>query len=220
RHTSFSGDWSSDVCSSDLYLEAITDGVGVEPAHAGQQTQPWLYGASYPGHGDPGNEFTRRLKIKAGYLRKGYTDAQIATIYRYLSTQDYVPALIVVGYGGQVNTVAPDATAVAQRDSVLKAVYLSVWGSEAEDDAQIGRLRDFYRDVYADTGGVPVPGEVSDGSYINYPDADLADPEWNTSGVPWHTLYYKDNYPRLRRVKGRYDPLGIFRHALSVEPPA
>lgn len=202
------------------YLEAITDGVGVEPAHAGQQTQPWLYGASYPGHGDPGNEFTRRLKIKAGYLRKGYTDAQIATIYRYLSTQDYVPALIVVGYGGQVNTVAPDATAVAQRDSVLKAVYLSVWGSEAEDDAQIGRLRDFYRDVYADTGGVPVPGEVSDGSYINYPDADLADPEWNTSGVPWHTLYYKDNYPRLRRVKGRYDPLGIFRHALSVEPPA
>lgn len=201
------------------YLDTIAEGVEVAPAHRGQQTQPWLYGASYPGHGDPGNEFTRRLKIKAGYLRKGYTDQQIATIYSYLSTQDYVPALIVIGYGGQVNTVAPHATAVAQRDSVLKAVYLSVWGGEDEDETRIARLRAFYRDVYAETGGVPVPGEVSDGSYINYPDADLADPAWNTSGVPWHTLYYKDNYPRLRQVKGRYDPRGVFRHALSVEPP-
>ncbi|WP_256863049.1 FAD-dependent oxidoreductase [Microbispora sp. GKU 823] len=200
------------------YLDAIAEGVGLEPAHRGQQVQPWLYSASYPGHGDPGNEHTRRLKIKAGYLRKGYTDRQISVIYRYLSTQDYVPAVIVVGYGGQVNTVAPHETAVAQRDSILKAVYLSVWGNEAEDEAQIARLREFYREVYADTGGVPVPGEVSDGSYINYPDADLADPEWNTSGVPWHTLYYKDNYPRLQAVKKRYDPLNVFRHALSVRP--
>jgi aclacinomycin oxidase len=74
--------------------------------------------------------------------------------------------------------------------------------------------------VYADTGGVPVPGEVNDGSYINYPDADLVDPAWNTSGVPGRTLYYKDNYPRLQQVKARWDPRGVFQHALSVEPPA
>ena len=65
---------------------------------------------------------------------------------------------------------------------------------------------------------MPVPGEVCDGAMINHPDVDLADPEWNTSGVPWHTLYYKDNYPRLQRVKARWDPRNVFHHALSIRP--
>jgi aclacinomycin oxidase len=81
-------------------------------------------------------------------------------------------------------------------------------------------VRGLYRDVYAATGGVPVPDEVNDGSYINYPDTDLADPAWNTSGVPWSTLYYKDNYRRLQRVKARWDPRNVFHHALSVQPPS
>ena len=37
------------------------------------------------------------------------------------------------------------------------------------------------------------PGEAYDGAFINHPDTDLADPALNTSGVPWHTLYYRDN---------------------------
>ncbi|WP_443034214.1 BBE domain-containing protein [Streptomyces sp. BE147] len=52
------------------------------------------------------------------------------------------------------------------------------------------------------------------------PDTGLADPEWNTSGVPWHTLYYKANYPRHQRVKSRWDPLNVFHHPLAVQPPA
>lgn len=52
--------------------------------------------------------------------------------------------------------------------------------------------------------------------YGNHPDVDLADPEWNTSGVPLHTLYYKDNYPRLQRIKARWDPSNVFHHALSI----
>lgn len=113
--------------------------------------------------------------------------------------------MLLVGYGGQVGAVPSGATAVAQRDVVMKAVYYTVWTDESDDAANLTWIREFYRDVYADTGGVPVPNQVSNGSYINYPDNDLADPEWNTSGVPWHTLYYKDNYPRLQQVKA---PLG------------
>jgi aclacinomycin oxidase len=86
-----------------------------------------------------------------------------------------------------------------------------------QDDARnLAWVRAFYRDLFADTGGVPVPGGVSDGAFINHPDVDLADPEWNTSGVPWHTLYYKDNYPRLQRIKARWDPRNVFHHALSI----
>ncbi|MDW6058498.1 BBE domain-containing protein [Streptomyces sp. FXJ1.4098] len=40
----------------------------------------------------------------------------------------------------------------------------------------------------------------------------------NTSGVPWSTLYFKDNYPRLQKVKAAWDPKNIFSHTLGIEP--
>jgi FAD/FMN-containing dehydrogenase len=51
---------------------------------------------------------------------------------------------------------------------------------------------------------------------INHPDTDLADPALNSSGVPWPTIYYHGNYPRLQRIKAHYDPRNVFRHALSI----
>ncbi|WP_323379712.1 FAD-binding protein [Streptomyces alkaliphilus] len=204
----------------DAFFDAVTAGVAAAPLSRGQQVRPWLYLSSYPGWGDPGDPFTRRIKIKAAYLRKGYSQEQIATIHRHLTGGRENPAqLILIGYGGRVNTVDPHATAVAQRDSVMKAAFMSVWSGEDADDTNIGLLREMYRDVYAETGGVPVPNETNDGSYVNYADRDLADSRWNTSGVPWQTLYYKDNYPRLQRIKARYDPGDVFRHALSVRLP-
>ena len=57
-------------------------------------------------------------------------------------------------------------------------------------------------DLFAESGGVPVPGAAYDGAFIRMnPDVDLTDPALNTSGVPWHTLYCKENYPPLQRIK-------------------
>ncbi|MFF2121292.1 FAD-binding oxidoreductase [Kitasatospora sp. NPDC058184] len=204
------------------FLSAVTAGTGTTRPATLRGTLPWLQAATWPGTGEAGDIATRRYKDKAGYLRRGLTDAQLSTVYRHLTndTGGTDSGMLLIGYGGRVNAVAPDATAVAQRDSVMKAVYFTVWADEADDAARLAWVRDFYRDVYRDTGGVPVPGDVSDGSYINYADTDLADPAWNTSGIPWHTLYYKANYPRLQQIKERWDPRGIFRHTLAIEPPA
>lgn len=205
----------------DGYISAAMEGVSAEPVMRMQKVVPWLYFATYPNWGDIGSPDIRRIKIKAAYLRKGYREQQISKVYSHLNTEGNLPLhFVLIGYGGKVNTVAPDATATAQRDSILKAAYMAAWGSDTEDGMYIGKLRELYRDVYADTGGVPVPNEYNDGSYINYPDSDLADPAWNTSGVPWYTLYYKDNYPRLQQVKQRYDPRNEFRHSLSIRLPS
>jgi hypothetical protein len=98
-------------------------------------------------------------------------------------------------------------------------MWMSLWNDPADDNANIAWNRDSYRAVYAATGGVPVPDDVTDGCYINYPDIDLNDPHQNRSGVPWSALYYKGNYPRLQQVKKTYDPLNVFRHGQSVELP-
>jgi Berberine and berberine like len=119
-------------------------------------------------------------------------------------------------YGGQVNAVAPDATAAAQRDSILATACSAGWLDPRDEARTLEWLRAFYRELFPDSGGVPAPGEVCDGAMINHPDVDLADPRLNTSGVPWHTLYYKDNYPRLQKVKARWDRLDVFHHALSI----
>lgn len=201
------------------FANAVTAGTGL----AGQETwlsMPWLHPTTWPGTGEPGNVGTRRYKIKAGYLRRSLTEAQLDAVHRNLTNSSGTAGggMLLIGYGGQVGAVAADATAVAQRDVIMKAVYQTIWSDERDDATNLAWVRAFYRDVYADTGGVPVPGAVSDGAYINYPDTDLADPEWNTSGVPWHTLYYKDNYPRLQQVKARWDPRDVFHHALSIRP--
>ncbi|KPC60681.1 hypothetical protein [Streptomyces chattanoogensis] len=63
--------------------------------------------------------------------------------------------LMLAGYGGQVNAVPPEATAVAQRDAVMKAIFLTTWTEESDDAAQLGWIREFYRDVYADLADPP-----------------------------------------------------------------
>jgi len=162
------------------------------------------------------------VKVKDALLRKRFNDRQIGVAYDHLTRadQDVLGGMLgLATYGGRINTVAPDATAAAQRGSILDIACTTGWLDPLEEAKNLEWARDFYRDLFAESGGVPVPGEAYDGAFINHPDTDLADPALNTSGVPWHTLYYRDNYPRLQRVKARWDPRNVFRHALSIRVP-
>ena len=124
-----------------------------------------------------------------------------------------------VGCGGRMNALSPTATAIAQRDSVLKLVYSTHWDASEQPEPHLAWLREFYADVYAGTGGVPVPDERTNGSYVNNPDFDVQDERWNGSGLAWHELYHQHNYPRLQAVKARWDPGDVFRNPFSVRLP-
>jgi hypothetical protein len=159
------------------------------------------------------------VKVKDALLKKRFTDRQIGVAYDYLTRTDHDVMGGMLGlatYGGRINTVAPDATASAQRDAILDIACTTGWLDPGEEAKNLAWVRAFYRDLFAESGGVPVPGEAYDGAFINHPDTDLANPALNTSGVPWHTLYYQASYPRLQRIKARWDPRDVFRHALSI----
>ena len=83
-------------------------------------------------------------------------------------------------------------------------VMAAAWSDPAEDAKRLTWLRKLYAGIYQDTGGVPVPNAINAGSYINYPDVDLADSAYNKSGVPWHDLYYLGNCPRLQQIKAKW----------------
>jgi hypothetical protein len=202
----------------DAHLAAINEGVDVAYIRE-VDTISWLSFALYPfpdlvDKGSQGGVF----KLKDAFLRKRLTNRQIKVAYNYLTRTDHdvTGGLGMATYGGKINTVAPNATASAQRESILTMSCSVGWMDPQDEARSLAWVRQFYRDIFSNTGGVPVPDEIGNGALINHPDVDLADPKWNTSGVPWHTLYYKTNYPRLQQIKARWDPLNVFHHALSI----
>lgn len=159
------------------------------------------------------------VKVKDALLKRRLSDRQINVAYDYLTSTDYDVMGGVLGfatYGGRVNSIAPDVTASSARDAILDMACNVGWVDPSDATKNLAWVRAFYGDLFADTGGVPVPGERYAGSLINHPDTDHADPALNRSGVAWPALYYRANYPRLQRVKARWDPMNVFRHALSI----
>ncbi|MEU6024203.1 FAD-binding protein [Micromonospora sp. NBC_01739] len=198
------------------YIAAIGAGVPATPATQ-VFTWPWLRATTslYPGLSG------YRIKSKSALLRRPWTDQQIAVVHRYLQqggAEHYPSGAYLSTFGGQINAVPANATAMVHRDAAFSSFFETAWSLPEEDEHHLSWIRGLYRDVHADTGGVPVPGPAYSGTFVNYLDADLADPVWNTSGTPWHALYYRENYPRLQQVKARWDPRGVFRHLLSVRP--
>ncbi|MEU6062830.1 BBE domain-containing protein, partial [Streptomyces sp. NPDC047097] len=220
----------------DDYNKAILAGTGIKPKPLTKATgelpampqlaepreMPWLNATRLVGTNNPTiTNPTSRGAHKSAYMRKNFTDHQIAALYQHMSRPDFQnpdTMLVLFSFGGRVNAQAPDATANAQRSSIFKMCFQTFWDDRSEDDFYLGWVRDLYEDFFAKTGGVPVPDDSTEGCYINYPDRDMADPARNRSGVPWQTLYYKENYPKLQSVKRRWDPSNYFRHSLSVEP--
>jgi hypothetical protein len=220
----------------DDFFAAITAGTGLtakpmakangEIPHladlAEPREMPWLNATRMVGTNNPTitNPMSRAVH-KSGYMRKNFSDQQIGALYKYMTRPDFDnpdTMLVLFSFGCQVNAVGPNDTANAQRDCAFKMTFQTFWPDAADDDFYLEWIRGLYAEFFAETKGVPLIGGRTDGCYINYCDTDMADPRYNTSGVPWHTLYYKDNYPRLQQVKKRWDPTNFFHHALSVEP--
>lgn len=204
----------------DEFVSALSEGVFPAPivVPATQSSYADTVANVYYAKGMPGF----RVKVKSAYLRKGYSQDQLRVLYRYLTDIRFLgeSQVELLPFGGAINAVASDATASPARDSFMKMLIHAAWRNPADDERFITWARDMFRDVYAATGGVPVPNEANGGSYINYPDPDMADPRWNTSGVPWHEFYYGAGYARLRAIKSQWDPNTVFQHSLSIDRPA
>jgi FAD/FMN-containing dehydrogenase len=177
------------------------------PQSSDFSSSPWLQATkNSSGGNDP-----QRAKYKSAYMIEPFPDEQIDVLWEFFmhpSNPNPQAVLGIDGYGCQINAVDSAATAVVQRSSILKLQYQTYWTDPADDDANLEWIRSFYTAMYGEQG--PMPDATMDGCYVNYPDADLID---------WPTLYYKENYARLQKVKARWDPLNIFNYEQSIRLP-
>ncbi len=207
----------------DTYFAEVTANVP-DGKKATQDDAPWQYATLHAPDvpdvlGLPATQL--RSKIKGAFLRSALDGSQIRTIVDRLTSDDYEWRGAMAGFvtwGGRINALSPQDTAVAERDSVALFSVGNFWDNPEEDEKHLTWNRTLYRDVFAASGGVPLPNERTGGCFINWPDPDLRDEAWNQSGVPWSELYYGSNYKKLQEAKGRWDPHQVFKHALSVEP--
>ncbi|NJP65494.1 FAD-binding oxidoreductase [Streptomyces sp. ventii] len=214
---------STGVTTQQSALTLQMGDIGPMPQFAAPRRLPWLQATRFVGTTNPLlNDPTLRAEYKSAYMRAAFPRPHLDAMYKHLTRTDVAsPNLNIqlTPFGGAVRKVGPYDTAAVHRAAAFKMLWSAQWNDPADDAKYVAWARESYREVYAGTGGVPVPDNVTDGCYVNYPDADLSDPRHNRSGVPWHTLYYKDAYPRLQRVKKKYDPRNVFRHRQSVELP-
>lgn len=182
-------------------------------------------------------------KYKSAYMNKPFPANQTDAIYQWLHTTPpgLNPAemrqslLQVDSYGGAINRRAAHATAVPQRNAILKLQYQTYWHNDSEpgqnhlpayqtqQQAHLAWIEAFYRQVYAEYGGTPDPardptGTVA-GAYYNYPDSALGThADGQLEAALW--LYFLDNFrnnPRnLVQVKQQWDPENYFHHAQSI----
>jgi hypothetical protein len=108
-------------------------------------------------------------------------------------------------YGGAINAVAPGATAFVHRNTLYGVQYYTEWdnpGSASGVANQRRWLNRTYNGLHPHASGQ---------AYQNYLDASLTN---------WRQAYYGANYPRLSRIKGRYDPHMLFNFPQAITPPS
>jgi hypothetical protein len=101
---------------------------------------------------------------------------------------------------GVCHQVAPDATAFAYRDANFATVIAGMWPDPADNQANIGWVRDYY-DATA-----PLSEQ---GGYINF----MADDDQDRIKAN-----YRGNYERLVTVKRKYDPGNLFHLNQNIRP--
>lgn len=103
--------------------------------------------------------------------------------------------------GGAINRVGRGATAFVHRGAICSVQYIANWYSGTAAAARASAAAWPHR---ARTAMQPY---LSGEAYQNYVDGHITD---------WQAAYFGENYPRLQRVKARYDPDDLFRHPQSV----
>lgn len=139
-------------------------------------------------------------QFSSGFGRKPFPNQAIKSMRNFLEkVEGEFAGFFFLNWGGAVSRKAPRSTAFYWRKAKFYVEWNSSWLKKSEAVKNIAIVRKTRRKLQ--------PFIV--GSYINVPDQGI-----KNSGP----VYYGANYPRLRRIKAKYDPQNVFRNPQSITP--
>ena len=113
--------------------------------------------------------------------------------------------IVFDSYGGVINHPAPGDTAFVHRHAIACAQYSVSYAEGSPSLTVVAGARRWLDQTQASFA------PYATGAYQNYIDPTLSD---------WAEAYYGTNLPRLKTVKGIYDPDDVFHFAQSIPLPA
>lgn len=141
---------------------------------------------------------------KSAFLPIGLSEASIQRLVDWLGAfpvEGRDGCLVLFGYGGVVNDVAPDATAYVHRSAGFMVEGNASW-HPGDPPSVVAATRAWMQQLWQ------ILAPDFDGSaYQNFIDPTLED---------WQAAYYGDNFERLIDVKTAVDPDDYFHNAQSI----
>lgn len=140
-------------------------------------------------------------QFSSGFGKRPFPDKAIKVMRDFLEKAEAnsTAGFFFLNWGGAVSRVSPKATAFFWRKAKFYVEWNTSWIKPSDAARNIALTRNTRRKLQ--------PFIV--GSYINVPDQGI-----KNSGP----VYYGANFPRLRKVKAKYDPQNVFRNPQSIPP--
>ncbi|MBI4218736.1 MAG: FAD-binding oxidoreductase [Chloroflexi bacterium] len=131
-------------------------------------------------------------------LSSGYLDTFRGAALKVASPLSFS---VIFHLAGALNERGDDDGAVGNRDARFISGFSGVWPRDAQGDGIVAAVRDGWKKILPFSTG---------GNYVNFQLA--GDDTTRTADA------YRNNYDRLRRVKGTYDPQNLFRVNRNIAP--
>lgn len=138
---------------------------------------------------------------KTSFMQKIVDDAACVMVDQFLNSPSPYTHVVLYTLGGAMAQVAPDTTAVENREARHALLTVGMWDSASSDESNIGWVQGFSRSMERFSSG---------GFYPNF-DSDIPDDRVRRA-------YGPAKYSRLQSLKDKYDPNNVFRLNHNIRP--
>lgn len=182
-----------------------------------------LYIANYPSGTKPEilleakPAFINYFKAKSDFVREPIPESGLEGLWKRMMEEEN-SLMIWTPYGGMMSKIPESQIPFPHRNGTKFMIqYLVTW---QDGETNKGKHMEWIRKLY--NYMTPYVSMFPRQAYVNYRDLDLGmskDGKANfIQASVWGSMYYKENFNRLVKIKTKFDPENFFRHEQSIPP--
>ncbi|MEU8082050.1 FAD-binding oxidoreductase [Micromonospora sp. NPDC049101] len=166
------------------------------------------WGETYAGFQVPSDEDPGKWKFYSQFTREPFPAEAISIVRRFMEKAPSPDSnFFAQAFGRGAQRQEPfGGAAFAHRDSLFYSEPGAGWGTRGEPDSD-DAVTPIAQAWIAEFSLALRP--YVDGAYVNVPNIGMAE---------WEEAYWGRNFPRLRKIKTKYDPHNVFQYEQSIPP--